>query len=80
MNYPELTDIDYEILGKAAYHYDKNKKYKYIDIDTLNQEARGKIIHILEEKNGMPNNFLKLVYEANLDKIKNILCAEEKFQ
>ena len=79
MNYPELTDLDYEILGKASYHYDKNKKYKYIDIDTLNPKARGKIIKILEENNGMPNNFLKFVYEVNLDKIKNIYPQKKSF-
>ena len=77
MNYPQTIDIDYDELGQAEYDYKKGKKYKYIDVGTLDQDAKDKIIELLDKKNGMPNNFLKFLYDTDLDKIKNIFKQQK---
>ncbi len=58
-------NIDFNALGNAEYTFNKNEKYKYIHIDNFNSDEKDKIINLLGDKKGNPNNLLNFVYESN---------------
>lgn len=71
-----LNDINE--LSESEYKFTKEKKYKYIDINTLDLDVKLKIIEALEKKNLIPNNFLNFVCVTYLDYLKSIYTNSQK--
>ena len=71
-----LNDIN-ELI-ESEYKFTKEKKYKYIDVNTLDLDVKLKIIEALEKKNLMPNNFLNFVCVTYLDYLKSIYTNSQK--
>ena len=76
MDYDETEiNVNLELLGE--YNIEKGKNYQYINVDTLSFDLKNAIIEKLENTNEMPNNFLKFVYETNLDNLRTIYSEEQ---
>ena len=77
-NYQKLYNININDLIVTPCNSDKDKIYKYIKIDTLNNDTKNKIIKNLNDKKIIPNNFLNFAYEFYLDKLTVIYNSELK--
>lgn len=76
MDYDE-TEINVNLKLLGEYNIEKGKNYQYINVDTLSFDLKNAIIEKLENSNEMPNNFLKFVYETNLDNLRTIYSEEK---
>ena len=76
MDYDE-TEINVNLKLLGEYSIEKGKNYQYINVDTLSFDLKNAIIEKLENTNEMPNNFLKFVYETNLDNLRTIYSEEQ---
>ena len=76
MDYDE-TEINVNLKMLGEYNIEKGKNYQYINVDTLSFDLKNAIIEKLENTNEMPNNFLKFVYETNLDNLRTIYSEEQ---